>query len=64
MFCWGNSPIGDYVVLSEDSPYEEDLSMGSFNPGVRFYFRYEDIIEQNLEYLIGMRRFITLYAMA
>jgi len=44
MFCWGDSPIGDYVVLSEDFPCEEDLLKGKFNPGIRFYFRYEDII--------------------
>ena len=44
MFCWGDSPVGDYVVLSEDFPGEEDLSKGNFNPGVRFYFRYDDII--------------------
>jgi len=44
MFCWGDSPIGDYVVLSEAFPCEEDLSNGNLNPGVRFYFRYEDIL--------------------
>lgn len=44
MFCWGDSPIGDYVVLSDDFPSEEDLLKGNYKPGVRFYFRYEDII--------------------
>lgn len=37
MFCWGNCIVGDYVVMS-------DSSDGDFNPGVRFYFRYSDII--------------------
>lgn len=44
MFCWGDSVTGDYVVLSENFPSEEDLEKGNFNPGVRFYFRYDDII--------------------
>jgi len=44
MFCWGNSMIGDYVVLSESFPSEADLVKGNFNPGVRFYFWYEDMI--------------------
>lgn len=45
MFGWGNHLVGDYVVLSENFPSEEDLSKGNFNPGVRFYFRYEDIVK-------------------
>jgi len=44
MFCWGDNPTGDYVVLSENLPSEDDLAKGNFNPGVRFYFRYDDII--------------------
>jgi hypothetical protein len=44
MFCWGDSMTGDYVVLSENFPDEEALEKGSFDPGVRFYFRYADII--------------------
>lgn len=44
MFGWGDHLVGDYVVLSENFPSEEDLSNGNFNPGVRFYFRYKDII--------------------
>ena len=43
MFCWGDDTTGDYVVLSEGFPSEEDLKRGNFNPGVRFYFRYEDL---------------------
>ena len=44
MFCWGDHMTGDYVVLSESFPSEADLIRGNFNPGVRFYFRYEDMI--------------------
>lgn len=44
MFCWGDSMTGDYVVLSENFPGEDALEKGSFDPGVRFYFRYADII--------------------
>ncbi|MCL2323711.1 MAG: hypothetical protein FWC47_16590 [Oscillospiraceae bacterium] len=45
MLCWGNCAVGDYVVLSENFSSEDDLKNGNFNPGVRFYFRYEDIIK-------------------
>lgn len=44
MFCWGDNMTGDYVVLSGNFPNEDDLLKGNFNPGVRFYLRYEDII--------------------
>ena len=44
MFCWGDDMTGDYVVLSENHPDEGDLQIGNFDAGVRFYFRYEDII--------------------
>lgn len=37
MFCWGNCMVGDYVVMSEGTDK-------SFRPGVRFYFRYDDLI--------------------
>ena len=43
MFCWGDNPTGDYVVLSENFPNENDLIKGNFNAGIRFYFRYEDM---------------------
>ncbi|MDR0293980.1 MAG: hypothetical protein LBH95_07510 [Oscillospiraceae bacterium] len=43
MFCWGDNSTGDYVVLSENFPSEEDLAKGNFNPGVRFYFLYNDL---------------------
>jgi hypothetical protein len=41
MFCWGNCVVGDYVVMSDDDNNE---SNEIFNPGVRFYFRYHDIV--------------------
>jgi hypothetical protein len=44
MFCWGKNLTGDYVVLLGNFPSEGDLLKGNFNPGVRFYFRYDDII--------------------
>ncbi|MDD4774483.1 MAG: hypothetical protein PHZ09_12920 [Eubacteriales bacterium] len=45
MFGWGDHLVGDYVVLSENFPGEEDLLKGNFNAGVRFYFRFNDIIK-------------------
>lgn len=44
MFGWGDHMVGDYVVLSENFPSEEDLSKGNFDAGVRFYFCFKDII--------------------
>jgi len=44
MFCWGDNMTGDYVFLSENFPSEEDLLKGNFDAGIRFYFRYGDII--------------------
>ena len=45
MFCNGDDMTGDYVVLSGDFPCEDDLQKGNFNPGVRFCFRYMDIVK-------------------
>ena len=45
MFGWGTHLVGDYVVLSENFPCEEDFVNGNFDAGVRFYIRYEDIIK-------------------
>ncbi len=45
MFGWGTHLVGDYVVLSENFPCEEDLLKGNFNAGVRFYIKYEDMIK-------------------
>lgn len=45
MFTWGNCFAGDSLVMERmlnRYPDEHDLSVG-FKPGVRFYFRYEDI---------------------
>ena len=46
MFTWGNCFGGDSLVMERMSgrfPDEHDFSVG-FKPGVRFYFRYEDIV--------------------
>lgn len=53
MLCWGDNMTGDYVVLSENFPSEEDLVNGNFNSGVRFYFRYDDIIRHSGHVLDG-----------
>jgi hypothetical protein len=45
MFCNGDDMTGDYVVLSENPPSEDDLQKGNFNAGVRFYFLYNDLIK-------------------
>lgn len=45
MLAWGNCQAGDRLVMErelERFPNEEDLSV-HFNPGVRFYFKYEDL---------------------
>lgn len=44
MFGWGDHLVGDYVVLSENFPNDQDLAEGNFDAGVRFYIRYEDMI--------------------
>lgn len=46
MFSWGNCQAGDRLVMERKLgrfPNEEDLSKG-FTPGVRFFFRYDDLI--------------------
>ncbi len=46
MFCWGNCIVGDYVVMSDTPDGEQnEESEGDFKPGVRFYFRYADVIQ-------------------
>ena len=45
MFCNGDDMTGDYVVLSENFPCEEDFAKGNFNAGVRFYIRSDDIMQ-------------------
>jgi len=45
MFCWGDNMTGDYVVLSDNFPSEDDIIKGNYNPGVRFYFCYDQIIK-------------------
>lgn len=47
MFAWGNCQAGDRLVMERKLkrfPTEEDLSIG-FTPGIRFFFRYQDIIK-------------------
>lgn len=46
MFAWGNCQAGDRLVMERKLgrfPDEKDLSQG-FTPGVRFFFRYNDIV--------------------
>ena len=45
MFAWGNCQAGDRLVMErirDGNPNEDDYGK-NFAPGVRFYFRYEDI---------------------
>ena len=46
MFAWGNCQAGDRLLMERKLgrfPDEKDLSEG-FTPGVRFFFRYDDLI--------------------
>ena len=46
MFAWGNCQAGDRLVMERKLgrfPNERDLSV-DFTPGVRFFFRYDDLI--------------------
>lgn len=46
MFAWGNCQAGDRLVMERALgrfPDDHDLSVG-FDPGVRFYFRYEQLM--------------------
>jgi hypothetical protein len=45
MFSWGNCQAGDRLVMERKLkrfPDEQDLSV-DFTPGVRFYFRYDEL---------------------
>ena len=47
MFAWGNCQAGDRLVMErklKSFPSEEDLSV-NFTPGIRFYFKYDEIIK-------------------
>ena len=47
MLAWGNCQAGDRLVMERKLkrfPDERDLSLG-FTPGVRFYFRYDELAE-------------------
>ncbi|MBO4216956.1 MAG: hypothetical protein J5940_03330 [Clostridia bacterium] len=46
MFSWGNCQAGDRLVTERKLgrfPNEDDLKSG-FTPGIRFFFRYDDLI--------------------
>lgn len=46
MLAWGNCQAGDRLVMERKLgrfPNERDLSV-DFTPGVRFYFRYDDLV--------------------
>lgn len=45
MFGWGSHLVGDYVVLSEKPPKVTDFAAGRFDAGVRFYFKYEQMLK-------------------
>ena len=47
MFAWGNCQAGDRLVMERKMkrfPNEKDLSI-DFTPGVRFFFKYENLIK-------------------
>lgn len=47
MFAWGNCQAGDRLVMERALnrfPNEDDLSV-YFTPGVRFYFKYDELIK-------------------
>lgn len=49
MFAWGNCQAGDRLVMERKIgrfPNEKDLST-DFTPGVRFYFKYDDLIKHS-----------------
>ena len=47
MLAWGNCQGGDRLVMERELgrfPNEDDLSV-NFNPGVRFFFKYDKLIK-------------------
>lgn len=47
MFAWENCQAGDRLVMERTLgrfPNEKDLSV-DFKPGIRFYFKYEQLLE-------------------
>ena len=46
MFSWGNCQAGDRLVMERklNRPPDEKSLSADFTPGVRFYFRYSDLI--------------------
>ncbi|MEE1153866.1 MAG: hypothetical protein UH241_01785 [Acutalibacteraceae bacterium] len=56
MFAWGNCQAGDRLVMErqlERFPTDEDLSI-NFNPGVRFYLKYDRLIEHHNKIFDGV----------
>ena len=47
MFSWGNCQAGDRLVMERklNRPPDEKALSTDFTPGVRFYFRYKDLIK-------------------
>ena len=47
MFGWGNSQVGDYVVLSDGNYGEqtEEVFKEGEHTGIRFYFKFEDLMK-------------------
>lgn len=48
MFSWGNCQAGDRLVVERKLnrfPTESDLNKDNFIPGIRFYFRYNDLLK-------------------
>ena len=47
MFAWGNCQAGDRLVMERKLgrfPNDDDLSV-NFTPGVRFYFKYDQLLK-------------------
>lgn len=56
MFAWGNCQAGDRLVMERKLgrfPDEKDLS-SDFTPGVRFYFRYDELIKHPNVVFVGV----------
>ena len=59
MFAWGNCQAGDRLVMERKLgrfPEERDLSV-EFTPGVRFFFRYDKLVEHPARVFDGVLPF-------
>ena len=55
MFAWGNCQAGDRLVMERKLnrlPNEKDLSV-DFTPGIRFYFKYDELIKHRSAVIDG-----------